>query len=94
MLQSPIEMTTVPSISAEVHAADSHEREVEDLFRLRFEGHPRLGDFILHDQIWQESMDPMRKRFAANQVHSVNAVRTCIGALYWSFKIQVHSPCL
>ena len=68
-LQLPIEVATVPSISSEVHAADWHEREVEDLFGLHFENHPRLGDFILPDQIWQEGINPMRKKFDANQPH-------------------------
>jgi Ni,Fe-hydrogenase III component G len=67
LLSLPIETTTVPSIVAEVNAADWHEREVEDLFGIHFEGHPRLGDFILHDQIWREGIDPMRKNFAANR---------------------------
>ena len=52
---------TVPSVSSELHAADWHEREAEDLFGLQFEGHPRLGDFILHDQIWPEGVAPHRK---------------------------------
>lgn len=52
-----------PSVSAVVHAADWHEREAEDLFGLVFEGHPRLGDFILHDDAWQEGVAPMRNRF-------------------------------
>jgi Ni,Fe-hydrogenase III large subunit/Ni,Fe-hydrogenase III component G len=67
LLSLPIETTTVPSIVAEVNAADWHEREVEDLFGIHFEGHPRLGDFILHDQIWREGIEPMRKNFAANR---------------------------
>lgn len=67
LLSLPIETTTVPSIVAEVNAADWHEREIEDLFGIHFEGHPRLGDFILHDQIWREDIDPMRKKFAASQ---------------------------
>lgn len=68
-LRLPCDVTTVPSISAEVHAADWHEREIEDLFGLVFEGHPRLGDFVLHDQVWHEGIDPMRKSFSANQSH-------------------------
>jgi formate hydrogenlyase subunit 5 len=68
-LQLPLGATTVPSISAEVHAADWHEREVEDLFGLHFENHPRLGDFILPDQIWHEGINPMRKKFDAHQPH-------------------------
>lgn len=61
ILQVPAAFQSVPSISAEVHAADWFERETEDLFGLRFEGHPRLGDFILHDQIWPEGVAPHRK---------------------------------
>jgi formate hydrogenlyase subunit 5 len=63
LLSLPIETTTVPSIVAEVNAIDWHEREAEDLFGIHFEGHPRLGDFILHDQIWREGIEPMRKSF-------------------------------
>jgi Ni,Fe-hydrogenase III large subunit len=61
LLNAPLNSRSVPSISAEVHAADWHEREAEDLFGLSFEGHPRLGDFILHDQIWPEGVAPYRK---------------------------------
>ena len=68
-LQLPMEVTAAPSISAEVHAADWHEREIEDLFGLHFENHPRLGDLILPDQVWHEDINPMRKKFNANQPH-------------------------
>lgn len=61
VLEVPSGTLAVPSISAEVHAADWYEREIEDLFGLRFEGHPRLGDFILHDQTWPEGVAPHRK---------------------------------
>ena len=54
---------TFPSIAKFVHAADWHEREAEDLFGINFEGHPRLGDFILHDDAWQEGVEPMRHNF-------------------------------
>jgi Ni,Fe-hydrogenase III large subunit/Ni,Fe-hydrogenase III component G len=67
MLILPIETKTVPSIVAEVHAADWHEREIEDMFGICFDNHPRLGDFILHDQIWREGIAPMRKRFTADR---------------------------
>lgn len=56
----------VPSISEHVHAADWHEREVEDLFGVHFEGHPRLGEFILHED-WPEGVNPMRRSFDARQ---------------------------
>jgi len=55
----------LPSISRQVHAADWHEREAEDLFGLVFEEHPRLGDFVLHNDAWQEGVNPMRKSFDA-----------------------------
>ncbi len=70
LVSLPLSATTLPSISAEVHAADWHEREVEDLFGLRFEQHPRLGDFILHDQFWGEGLAPFRKRFDISKAHS------------------------
>jgi formate hydrogenlyase subunit 5 len=55
----------LPSISRQIHAADWHEREAEDLFGLVFEGHPRLGDFVMHNDAWQEGVNPMRKSFDA-----------------------------
>ena len=51
---------TVPSITKALHAADWHEREIEDLFGIRFTGHPVLGDFVLHDATWREDVAPMR----------------------------------
>jgi len=54
-----------PCISARVHAADWQEREAEDMYGVVFAGHPRLGDFILHDDVWQEGVEPMRHRFDA-----------------------------
>lgn len=65
VLNAPLEKKTVPSIVALIHAADWHEREAEDLFGITFEGHPRLGDFALHNDVWQESVEPMRHRFDA-----------------------------
>ena len=63
LIDAPIGEKTFPSIVKFVHAADWHEREAEDLFGLVFEGHPRLGDFILHDDAWQEGVEPMRRKF-------------------------------
>ncbi|NOZ12998.1 MAG: hypothetical protein GXO69_05040 [Acidobacteria bacterium] len=67
---APLKERNFPSISIAVHAADWHEREAEDLFGLTFEGHPRLGDFILHDDAWQEGVEPMRENFSAADVLS------------------------
>ena len=69
ILRLPLHIKTAPSISAQIHAADWYEREAEDLFGLEFEQHPRLGDFVLHDQVWQEGIAPMRKAFDATQMH-------------------------
>ena len=58
-----------------VHAADWHEREAEDLFGLNFAGHPRLGDFILHDDAWQENVEPMRRHFDPQGSHAPSKTR-------------------
>ncbi len=63
LLHMPLDRRTVPSISPQVYAADRHEREVEDLFGITFEGHPHLGDFVLHNDLWQEDVAPMRREF-------------------------------
>jgi Ni,Fe-hydrogenase III large subunit/Ni,Fe-hydrogenase III component G len=67
LLDAPVAERIFPSIAAQagVSAADWHEREAEDFFGLQFEGHPRLGDFILHDDAWQEGVEPMRPSFDA-----------------------------
>ena len=52
----------VPSVSEQVHAVDWHERQAEDLFGLVFTGHPKLGDFVLHEE-WPEGINPMRPEF-------------------------------
>ena len=54
---SLVELPRGPSI-------DWHEREAEDLFGLRFEGHPRLGEFVLHED-WPDDVNPMRRSFNA-----------------------------
>ncbi|HUA84968.1 MAG TPA: NADH-quinone oxidoreductase subunit C [Bryobacteraceae bacterium] len=66
VVRAPLPQKNIPSIVAEVHAADWYEREAEDLFGVDFEGHPRLGDFILHNETWQEQIAPMRKAFNVN----------------------------
>jgi formate hydrogenlyase subunit 5 len=61
-------VSIVPSVVDLPHgpAFDWHEREVEDLFGLHFEGHPRLGEFILHED-WPEGINPMRAGFDATR---------------------------
>jgi formate hydrogenlyase subunit 5 len=67
LVRQPLSSRTFPSISAQVHAADWHERETEDLFGLTFEGHPRLGDFVMHDDRWHEDVGVMRRSFDATK---------------------------
>jgi Ni,Fe-hydrogenase III large subunit/Ni,Fe-hydrogenase III component G len=65
-LSSP--RSTIPSVVGLLHgpSADWHEREAEDLFGIPFEGHPRLGEFILHED-WPEGVNPMRQEFDARR---------------------------
>jgi len=65
LVSAPLAANSFPSVVEWIHAADWHEREAEDLFGVHFEGHPRLGDFVLHDDVWQENVEPMRRRFDA-----------------------------
>lgn len=67
-LNLPAKVTAVPSLSGLPRgpSIDWHEREAEDLFGLAFTGHPRLGEFILHED-WPEGVNPMRRDFDAHQ---------------------------
>ncbi len=65
LVRGPLEHTRFPSVIEVIHGADWHEREAEDLFGIVFDGHPRLGDFVLHDDAWQEGLAPMRREFDA-----------------------------
>jgi formate hydrogenlyase subunit 5 len=65
VVSAPLAENVFPSVVEWIHAADWHEREAEDLFGVHFEGHPRLGDFVLHDDAWQENVEPMRRSFDA-----------------------------
>ncbi len=62
------EATAVPSVVGLTHgpSADWHEREAEDLFGITFAGHPRLGEFVLHED-WPEGVNPMRGNLDARQ---------------------------
>ena len=57
----------LPAISSPIHAAAWHEREIEDLFGIPFQGYPFLGDYVLHDSIWPENMAPMQREFDPHQ---------------------------
>jgi Ni,Fe-hydrogenase III component G len=67
-LQLPPETSVTPSVVGLTQgpSADWHEREAEDLFGIAFEGHPRLGEFILHED-WPEGVNPMRRTFDPRQ---------------------------
>lgn len=89
LVSVPIAENVFPSIVVEagIYAADWHEREAEDMFGLRFEGHPRLGDFILHDDAWQEGVEPMRRGFDAEA-----AMRNRLPAADWRPTRIVQEP--
>jgi Ni,Fe-hydrogenase III large subunit/Ni,Fe-hydrogenase III component G len=59
--RQPLAERVFASLIGHVHAVDWNEREAEDLFGLTFKGHPRLGDFVLHDDRWNREVTPMRK---------------------------------
>ena len=65
LVSAPLTEKVFPSVVEWIHAEDWHEREAEDMFGVRFEGNPHLGDFILHDDVWQEGVEPMRHGFDA-----------------------------
>lgn len=67
LVNRPLAENIFPSIVVQggIYAADWHEREAEDMYGILFEGHPRLGDFVLHDDVWQENVEPMRRGFDA-----------------------------
>ena len=79
-VDAPLSRGVFPSIVIEsrIFAADWHEREAEDLFGVQFQGHPRLGDFVLHDDAWQEGVQPMRRGFDAQA-----AMRSRLPAADW-----------
>ncbi|HED03980.1 MAG TPA: hypothetical protein ENI60_04345 [Candidatus Fraserbacteria bacterium] len=74
--EQPLAERSFPSLSTRVHAADWQEREAEDLFGLVFSGHPRLGDFVLHDDLWPEGLEPMRRSFTGTRPVSDRQART------------------
>ncbi len=65
LASAPLAEKVFPSIVEWIHGADWHEREAEDLYGVRFDGHPHLGDFVLHNDAWQEGVEPMRRGFDA-----------------------------
>jgi len=64
-VSAPLAENVFPSLVAWIHGADWHEREAQDLYGVRFAGHPHLGDFVLHEDAWQEGVAPMRSGFDA-----------------------------
>ena len=62
VIRQPVSEMHVPSVATIIPAADWHEREAADQFGLVFDGHPRLGAFVLHDG-WPPDAQPMRRGF-------------------------------
>ncbi len=52
----------VPSLTPTLPAANWHEREAQDLFGVRFAGHPDPRTLVLHDG-WPKGLYPLRKSF-------------------------------
>jgi Ni,Fe-hydrogenase III large subunit len=52
----------VPSLTPALPAANWHEREAQDLFGIRFVGHPDPRTLVLHDG-WPDGLYPLRKSF-------------------------------
>jgi formate hydrogenlyase subunit 5 len=66
---------TIRSLTPVVIAADWFEREIEDLFSIHFLQHPRLGDFVLHNDTWAEDVGIMRASAEAGSVNDKRAAR-------------------
>ncbi len=66
-IEDEVSPRPIPSISTVIHGADWIEREIEDLFGIGFRGHPRLGDFVIHNESWGKTIKPMRKEFDVKQ---------------------------
>jgi Ni,Fe-hydrogenase III large subunit/Ni,Fe-hydrogenase III component G len=63
----------LPSLTPMLPSANWHEREVQDLFGIRFAGHPDPRTLVLHDG-WPAGWHPMRKHFdAGTQPAAVDA---------------------
>ncbi len=56
----------LPSIAAQIPAANWHEREARDLFGIVFTGHPDPRPLVVHDG-WPQGLYPFRKGFDAGQ---------------------------
>jgi len=54
-----------PSLTPEIFSADWYEREINDMFGLRAQGHPDLRPLVLYDD-WPEGTYPLRKDFAVD----------------------------
>lgn len=54
-----------PSISGHIYAAAAYEREINDMFGLKPEGHPCLKRLVAHSN-WPEGAYPLRKDFDRN----------------------------
>jgi len=56
----PLKNDVIPTITDIIPGALLYEREIHDLFGVKFEGHPNLGPLILPDD-WPADNYPLRK---------------------------------
>jgi Ni,Fe-hydrogenase III large subunit/Ni,Fe-hydrogenase III component G len=54
----------MPSLAKEMYSASFFEREMSEMFGIRFEGSPDSRRLALHDEVWPEGFYPLRKDFA------------------------------
>ena len=57
----PLDDDVAPTITDIIPGALLYEREVHDLFGIKFEGHPNMEPLILPDD-WPKEVHPLRKR--------------------------------
>jgi NADH:ubiquinone oxidoreductase subunit C len=56
----PLNDDEAPTITDVIHGALLYEREIHDLFGVKFEGHPNLEPLILPDD-WPKDVYPLRR---------------------------------
>ena len=63
------ENPTLPTIVDVIPGAALYEREVHDLFGVKFEGNPDLSRLLLPDR-WPEAIQPLRKWWTTERISS------------------------
>lgn len=56
----PSTVFSVPTVTDVIVGSSLYEREIHDLFGVKFEGHPNLNKLVLPDE-WKDNSFPLRK---------------------------------